>query len=55
LALQEAARIILKLTARPAIQAMQTIGERWRPWRGVAARILWTYYRRIKSRAGIVM
>ena len=26
--------------------------ERWRPWRGVAAKVLWAYYRIAKSREG---
>ena len=29
-------------------------GERWRPWRGVAARVLWAYYKVAKeSRSGV--
>jgi len=55
LALQEAARMALNLRARPDRQRLQGIGERWRPWRGVAARILWTYYRRMKARPGIAL
>jgi DNA-3-methyladenine glycosylase II len=26
------------------------MAEPWRPWRGVAARVLWTYYRAVKRR-----
>jgi DNA-3-methyladenine glycosylase II len=28
----------------PSFLAMEEIAEKWRPWRGVAARMLWTYY-----------
>ena len=50
LALQEAARAIKGLDARPDESAMQTIGEAWRPWRSVAARILWHHYLNTKRR-----
>lgn len=49
LALQEAARLALKLEARPDAKSLDAIGERWRPHRAVAARILWAYYRVAKS------
>ena len=49
LALQEAARLALKLDARPDAKTLDVIGERWRPHRAVAARILWAYYRVAKS------
>jgi DNA-3-methyladenine glycosylase II len=45
LALQEAARVAFALPARPNAKEMQTLAEPWRPWRAVAARVLWTYYR----------
>jgi DNA-3-methyladenine glycosylase II len=28
----------------PSFLAMEEIAEKWRPWRGVAARMLWAYY-----------
>jgi DNA-3-methyladenine glycosylase II len=52
LALQEAARLAFKLRARPTAKEMVPLAEQWRPWRGVAARILWTYYRVVKGREG---
>jgi DNA-3-methyladenine glycosylase II len=52
LALQEAARLAFGLQARPTAKDMIALAERWRPWRGVAARILWTYYRAVKGRDG---
>jgi DNA-3-methyladenine glycosylase II len=45
LALQEAARLALGLKKRPDAIALNKIAERWRPLRGVAARLLWAYYR----------
>jgi DNA-3-methyladenine glycosylase II len=52
LALQEAARLALALPARPTSKEATTIAEPWRPWRGVAARLLWSYYRAVKQREG---
>lgn len=53
LALQEAARILLDLPERPKEKQMRVIAEEWSPWRSVAARVLWAYYRVAKSREGI--
>ena len=53
LALQEAARLAYGLPARPTAKAMAGMAEAWRPWRAVAARALWAYYRVAKSREGI--
>lgn len=55
LALQEAARLALGLKTRPDARKLETIAERWRPVRGVAARLLWAYYRVAKQRAGIAL
>ena len=44
LALQEAARMALRLRSRPDAKRLEKIGERWRPWRAAAARLLWAYY-----------
>jgi DNA-3-methyladenine glycosylase II len=44
LALQVAAQAVKGLDARPAPDALVALGEAWRPWRAVAARILWHYY-----------
>ena len=48
LALQEAARMALGLKHRPDYKSLTLIGERWRPWRAAAARLLWAYYASIK-------
>ncbi|MEW2913619.1 DNA-3-methyladenine glycosylase 2 family protein [Leisingera sp. JC11] len=53
LALQEAARVLFDLPARPKEREMRQIAEAWSPWRSVAARILWAYYRVAKDREGI--
>ena len=52
LALQEAARLAFALPARPTAKEMLALAESWRPWRAVAARVLWTYYRAVKGREG---
>jgi DNA-3-methyladenine glycosylase II len=43
----------MELDGRPSARELTAIAERWRPWRGVAARMLWTYYRHCRGRAGI--
>jgi DNA-3-methyladenine glycosylase II len=50
LALQEAARLLLALEKRPTAKEMLPLAEAWRPWRGAAACILWSYYRAAKQR-----
>lgn len=53
LALQEAARLLFALPERPAPRAFAAMAEGWSPWRSVAARLLWAYYRVEKDREGI--
>lgn len=53
LALQEAARMLFGLDARPSERALRAMSEPWSPWRGVAARLLWAYYRVAREREGI--
>jgi DNA-3-methyladenine glycosylase II len=48
LALQVGAQRALGLKARPNAEELLAIAERWRPWRGVAARLLWNYYAHLK-------
>jgi DNA-3-methyladenine glycosylase II len=50
LALQEAVRLALDLSARPDAKTMSVHAARWRPWRGIAAHVLWAYYGHIKQR-----
>ena len=54
LALQEAARMLFGLEARPTDKALRAMAEAWSPWRSVAARILWAYYRVAKEREGVI-
>jgi DNA-3-methyladenine glycosylase II len=54
LALQEAARIAFGLPHRPTSKDMGPLAEGWRPYRAVAARLLWTYYRAMKNREGLL-
>src|ERR1700736_6793075 len=51
LALQEAAKVAFALPARPTAKEMQALAQPWRPWRAVAARILWSYYRAVAEAA----
>lgn len=53
LALQESARILFELDARPTEKALREMACAWTPWRGVAARLLWAYFRVAKAREGI--
>ena len=53
LALQKAARHLFDLPARPNAAELRVLAEPWSPWRAVAARGLWAYYRHIKSKDGI--
>ncbi|QDC09476.1 DNA-3-methyladenine glycosylase 2 family protein [Oceanicola sp. D3] len=53
LALQEAARMLYGLPERPSEKALRAQAEDWSPWRAVAARLLWAYFRVAKQREGI--
>lgn len=45
LALQVALQMAAGLDARPTARELLEFAERWRPWRGVAAHLLWAYYK----------
>lgn len=51
LALQVAAAHAAGLDARLSAAELLVMAERWRPWRGVAARLLWAYYPHMKRTA----
>jgi DNA-3-methyladenine glycosylase II len=53
LALQESAARLFELEARPGEKALRAMAEAWSPWRAVAARLLWAYYRVEKGREGV--
>ena len=52
LALQESARALFALPERPREAAFRRMAEAWSPWRAVAARLLWAYYRVDRGREG---
>ncbi len=49
LALQIAAAIAAKRGDRLTLVELEELAETWRPWRGVAARLLWAYYAAVKA------
>ena len=49
LALLSAAQKVKGLAARPTAGALRVMAEPWRPWRSVAARLLWHYYREVRN------
>jgi len=49
LALQVAAADISGVEGRLNVEEMQQIGAQWRPWRAVAARLLWAWYADMKG------
>ena len=49
LALQLAVADLFTLPSRPASRQMIAMAEPWRPWRAVAARLLWAHYRSLKA------
>jgi DNA-3-methyladenine glycosylase II len=54
LAVQEAVRSGLGLKQRPTAKEMAPLAEPWRPLRGAAAHLWWSYYRVIKKREGVI-
>ncbi|WP_072395563.1 DNA-3-methyladenine glycosylase [Hyphomicrobium sp. CS1GBMeth3] len=44
LALQVAVQRAFALAERPSAVELEALAERWRPWRGVAALLLWSFY-----------
>ena len=53
LALQVAAQSLYALEERPKEAQLRAMAQEWSPWRSVAARLLFAYYRVIKQRDGI--
>ncbi len=49
-ALQAAVADALGLRRRPDSKKLAKIGERWRPWRSVAARLFWRHYRATREK-----
>lgn len=54
LALQIAVQIMRKGDERPSAEELASLAERWRPYRAVAALLLWSYYKIARNgRAGV--
>lgn len=49
-ALQSAVGHAFSIAPRPAEKALSALAESWAPWRGVAARLFWAYYRHMHGR-----
>ena len=54
LAVQEAIKVGLDLKMRPTPKQMAPLAEPWRPLRGAAAHLWWSYYRAIRKREGVI-
>jgi len=54
LAVQEAVKLGLGLQTRPTSKEMIPLAEPWRPMRGAAAHLWWSYYRALKKREGVI-
>ena len=54
IAVQEAVKIGLGLKTRPTAKQMAPLAEPWRPLRGAAAHLWWSYYRVMKKREGVI-
>jgi DNA-3-methyladenine glycosylase II len=53
-AIQEAIKVGLGLATRPTEKQMAPLAEPWRPLRGAAAHLWWSYYHAIKKREGVI-
>lgn len=52
-ALQSAVGHALGIDPRPPEKALIALAESWSPWRGVASRLFWAYYRELKGRDAV--
>jgi len=50
LALATAVQVVKRLPTKPGAEEMDRIAAPWRPWRAVAARLLWHYYLSLSDR-----
>lgn len=53
-ALQSAVATAFDLPARPSDKELTQLAESWMPWRGVAARLFWAFYRETRGREGVL-
>lgn len=49
LALREALRVAFALEVRPNVREVAEMARAWQPWRGIAARLFWAYYRTLRQ------
>lgn len=49
IALANAIGLLQRLDKRPTPRQLEKIAQKWSPWRGVAARLLWHYYGVVKK------
>src|SRR6478735_4948227 len=54
IAIQEGIKVGLGLKTRPTAKQMAPLAEPWRPLRGAAAHLWWSYYRAVKKREGVI-
>lgn len=52
-ALQSAVGHAFGIDPRPGEKALIALAESWAPWRGVASRLFWAYYRETRGREGV--
>lgn len=50
IALAASAADLKQLDARPDPKALRVLAEQWRPWRSLAARVLWHHWRHVTGR-----
>jgi DNA-3-methyladenine glycosylase II len=55
LALQVGVQQGLRMRSRPDEKKLRKIAETWTPWRGIAARLFWAYYRVTRVKAKVVL
>lgn len=53
LALRNAVADAFSLAPPVTVDRIAAIAERWSPWRGVAARLFWAYYRSIRQKTAV--
>jgi DNA-3-methyladenine glycosylase II len=53
IALQASVGHALGMEGRPDAEKVAAIAESWTPWRGVAARLFWAYYRVLRGRDAV--
>lgn len=49
LAIREAARLAFDMDERPSENSLRQIANDWAPYRGIASRLFWTYYEKLKQ------